>query len=312
MAYELTKVQQTYAAQTVTKLNELKEKQGLEIPAGYNASSALQAAMFKINEVKAFEKATPDSIQESLLNMVVQGLEPQKSQAYFIVYGNTLQMQRSYFGTQAVLKRLPEIKDIKAYVVRDQEKFVVDYDENGELAVVEHNTSFEMLDNQIIGAYAIIYMADDTKRYEIMTKKQIDASWSKSRNNSVQKQFPEEMAKRTVINRAAKNIINTSTGNGALIQAINDTTAGEYENNPKDIKATEQSHDLNNLLNTGSDETKSEDEAKTQKEVEETKEQKVEEAPINLGENNEEFEEVNLLAESEIVIEDELPEFMEV
>lgn len=295
MAYELTKVQQTYAAQTVSKLNSLKEKQGLEIPNGYNASSALQAAMFKLNEVKAFEKATPDSIQESLLNMVVQGLEPQKSQAYFIVYGNQLQMQRSYFGTQAVLKRLPEIKDITAFVVREGEEFVVDYGEDGGLEVISHKTSFDKLDNEIVGAYALIDMSDRTKRYEVMTKKQINASWAKSKNNTTQKQFPEEMAKRTVINRAAKNIINTSTGNGDLIQAINDTTAGEYESNAKEIHATEQSNNLNSLLNPV------EPEKTTNEEVENKAE---------IVEEPHDQQEINLLDE-ELIEVTETPEFME-
>ena len=65
----------------------------------------------------ALEVCTRESIANSLLDMVVQGLSPAKTQCYFIVYGNKLQMNRSYFGTQAVLKRLTNVKDIWSNVI---------------------------------------------------------------------------------------------------------------------------------------------------------------------------------------------------
>src|SRR5699024_7803077 len=56
-----------------------------------------------------------------------------------------------------------------------------------------------------------------------------------ARTTNVHKKFPEEMAKRTVINRAAKNIINTSSDDDNLIAAINGTTANEFGDDPKDV-----------------------------------------------------------------------------
>jgi len=41
--------------------------------------------------------------------------------------------------------------------------------------------------------------------------------------------FPEEMAKRTVINRAAKYLINTSNDNDLFVQAAKDTLENEFE-----------------------------------------------------------------------------------
>ncbi|WP_262343194.1 recombinase RecT, partial [Lactiplantibacillus plantarum] len=46
------------------------------------------------------------------------------------------------------------------------------------------------------------------RTYTVMTKKDIDTSWSHAKTKKVQNEFPEEMAKRTVINRAAKFYIN--------------------------------------------------------------------------------------------------------
>lgn len=69
---------------------------------------------------------------------------------------------------------------------------------------------------KIKGAYAVVQFNDDTPNYiEIMSMPQIKRSWAKTRTSgSVQKEFPEEMVKRTVINRACKLVINTSDDAG--------------------------------------------------------------------------------------------------
>lgn len=213
-------------------------EQGYQFPEGYNATNAMQAAIAQISALKNVDRVTEDSIKKTLFDMLVQGLDPNKNQVYFIPYGPELQMQRSYFGTQQVLKRLPEIVDVSAFVVREGEEFVVDYAEDGGLTVVKHHTAFDKLDNDIVGAYALITKADGTKKYEVMTKKDIDTSWSQAKTKNVQNKFPAEMAKRTVINRAAKNIINTSSDSGVLTGAINGTTENEYDNEKVDVTPT--------------------------------------------------------------------------
>ncbi len=82
-----------------------------------------------------------------------------------------------------------------------------------------------------------------------MTKAQIDTSWAQSRNrqNNVQKKFSDEMAKRTVLNRAAKMFINTSDDSDLLTGSINSTTEAEYEE-PKDVTATTEEENSAQLL----------------------------------------------------------------
>lgn len=63
-----------------------------------------------------------------------------------------------------------------------------------------------------------------------MTKKQIDKSWSKAKTKNVQIDFPDQMAMRTVINRAAKFFVNTSDDSDLFAGAINNTIADEYDN----------------------------------------------------------------------------------
>lgn len=215
---------------SLTRLQE----DGLVLPPNYNASNALKSAFFKLQEVQdksgkpALEACTRESIANALLDMVVQGLSPAKTQCYFIVYGTKLQLNRSYFGTQAVVKRLNNVKDIWANVIYKGDVF--DYEvTGGRERLIKHETKFEHRDNEILGTYAIVKTIDDEEVLTVMTRKEIDASWSQSKTSqSVHKKFPQEMAKRTVINRAAKAYINTSDDSDLLIDAINRSTENEY------------------------------------------------------------------------------------
>ncbi|OUZ31492.1 hypothetical protein A5806_000773 [Enterococcus faecium] len=176
------------------------------------------------------------SIANALLDMIKQGLNPGKNQCYFIAYGPKLRMSRSYFGTQAALKRLDEVKDVKAEVIRKDDVFEIGSVDN-ETVVTKFVPSFENMDKEIIGAFATITRTDGSKAYTIMTKKQIDQSWAKSKmkGSGPQKEFPEEMAKRTVINRAAKPFINTSDDAELFSDAFNRTTENDYDYNRKDV-----------------------------------------------------------------------------
>lgn len=208
---------------------------GLVIAPNYNPTNALKSAFFAMTNSASgnlLEKCTQESIANSLLDMVVQGLNPAKTQCYFIPYGNQLKMTRSYFGTQKVVKSLSNVEDIWANAIYQDDVFDYAIIEGRE-RLVEHKTSFENRDKPIVGAYAIIKTTDQGELLTVMTMKEIEASWSQGRTKNVQQKFPQEMAKRTVINRAAKAFINTSDDSDALIESINRTTANEFEDNER-------------------------------------------------------------------------------
>lgn len=230
------------------RIEAMKDEEGLALPANYSVQNALQAASLKLQSVKgrdgrpALTSCTQASVATALLDMVIQGLSPAKNQCYFIVYGNELQMQRSYFGTIAALKRLDSVEDIDAQVVHRGDKFEIGADEVGHIIVAKFEPSFANLDKELIGAFAFIKLTNGRTDYTVMTKRQIDTSWSQSRNrqNRVQEKFSDEMAKRTVLNRAAKMFINTSDDSDLLTGSINAVTKAEYEEptEPKDITQT--------------------------------------------------------------------------
>lgn len=204
---------------------------GLVIPKNYNPTNALKSAFFELvgsPSGNLIEKCDENSVANALLNMVIQGLTPAKKQCYFVPYGNKATLQRSYFGTQKVVKDLSEVEDIWATVIYEGDDFELEI-VDGREKIKHHVTSFANRDNAIIGAYCIIKKANGEQVLTVMTKKEIDKSWSKSKNSSVQKDFPQEMAKRTVINRAAKAFINTSNDSDVFINSINESTSDEHE-----------------------------------------------------------------------------------
>lgn len=233
---ELTQKQIT--SNVANRIEEMKGE-GLLVAPNYSVSNALSSAYYALtnsNSGNLLGKCTQDSIYNALLDMVTQGLSPAKTQCYFIPYGNKVKLTRSYFGTMKVVKQLPEVRDIYAEVIYEGDDVEIKNVE-GRKVLVKHDTNWLNQDNPIIGAYCIIEKIDGEKILTIMTKKEIDKSWAQSKNKTVQNNFPQEMAKRTVINRAAKQFFNTSDDNDLFIDAVNRTTANEYddERNVKDV-----------------------------------------------------------------------------
>ena len=229
MTNELTQKQVT--SNVATRIEAMKGE-GLLIAPNYSVSNALSSAYYALKNSSSgnlLQQCTQDSVYNALLEMVTQGLSPAKKQCYFIKYGSDVQLRMSYFGTIKVTKDLQEVKDVTANVVYEGDTLDVAV-ENGRKKLVKHETDWRNADNPIIAAYCIITRTDGEEFFEVMTKKQIDTSWSKAKTKNVQIDFPDQMAMRTVINRAAKMFINTSNDSDLFAGAINNTIADEYDN----------------------------------------------------------------------------------
>lgn len=219
------------------KVREFQERGELHFPANYSPENAMKSAWLILqntvdrNQRPALEVCTRDSIANALLDMVVQGLNPGKKQGYFIVYGNQLVFQRSYFGTMAVTKRVTGAKEINAYIIYEGDE--VEYElKNARIVNLVHKQKFGNIDkDKIIGAYATIVMPDGSVYYELMTMDEIRKAWSKSKmwgkdqtvekKGSTHDEFKQEMAKKTVINRACKRFINASDDSSLIIKHFN-------------------------------------------------------------------------------------------
>ena len=174
--------------------------------------------------------------------MVTEGLNPIKKQCYFIPYSGKLQYQRSYMGNVHLAKRDAGIKSVVAQAIYKGDDFVYEVDTNtGKKKVVRHTQKLEDIDpDNVVGAYCVIVENDGDTTLEVMNIKQIERSWNMRKGNGLtpaHSKFADEMAKRTVINRATKLFINSS-----------DDSELKNVNDDKDLNATTQK-----TVNTGKD-----------------------------------------------------------
>ena len=216
----------------LAKQLEKKCEYGLTFPKDYNLSNALMGAYLVLKETKdrnnkpILESCSQISIANSLMNMATLGLSVQKKQGYFIAYSGQCQFQRSYFGNMTIARRYG-MKDIHAEIIYQGDKFKY-HIEDGNKVLDSHEQDFMNIDNEkILGAYAVVLMEDGAKHLEVMNIKQIKQAWSqgfgyKENGNGTHQKFTDQMAKKTVINRALKQIINTH--GDVFVQEADDDT----------------------------------------------------------------------------------------
>jgi recombination protein RecT len=236
----LALMKRTVVDAVAAKVGEFVRNREIDLPKDYSVGNALKAAWLILQETKTkdeklvLEACTKDSIANSMLDMVVQGLNPIKNQVYFIAYGKTLTAQRSYFGSMAVAKMVSPLIDDFAYAAvyeGDTFKYGIT---NGRKNVLSHEQELGNVDKKkIIGAYAItLNKAGDPIRSEIMTMDEIKQAWKQSKMNpvadngtvktgSTHEKFAADMAMKTVINKLCKAIVNSSSDKSILLERIN-------------------------------------------------------------------------------------------
>ncbi|WP_333661555.1 RecT family recombinase [Chishuiella changwenlii] len=229
---QVAQVKKDISAQVLQKVQSFQEAGELTIPKDYIPSNALKSAYIILSETKnregklALEHCTQASIAEALLKMVIWGLSPLKKQCYFIMYGNRLECTPDYSGNIALAKRYGGLKNIKAQAIFKGDEFQFEVDgATGRKKIVKHSQTLENLGStDVIGAYAVIEMDNGVNDVEIMNIKQIQSSWQQGATNGASpahKKFPDQMAIKTVINRACKLIIRSSD-DSALIESEED------------------------------------------------------------------------------------------
>jgi recombination protein RecT len=212
----LPDIQKTIADKVLARVKAITESGGLTLPQNYSAENAIRSAYLILSQQtnkeghKIIDIVTKESISETFLDMVVQGLNPAKKQCYFIPYGNKLSLSRSYFGTQAIAKRVDPNVSIGSEVIYEKDTFTYQINkQTGKKELIEHVQDINNIDNgKIKGAYAIV-----NGELTVMTIGQIRNSWNQGRakgQSDAHKNFTDEMCKKTVVGRALKTLINSS------------------------------------------------------------------------------------------------------
>lgn len=221
-ATALKKKQEDVSTQVLDRVSEMEQAGALVLPKGYHAGNALKSAWLYLQNIedrnhnKAIDTCTKASIANVLLEMVIRGEHPMKH-CYFIPYGNQLTFMEKYTGKLMRSKRDTEIAEVNANVVREGEEFVYTVDKKGLLQLVSHKPTFQTMGKPIVGAYAVVVNKDGSTHLEVMTMDMIQKAWNqggfgdKDRQTGAHKNFTDQMCKKTVIARACKVALESSS-----------------------------------------------------------------------------------------------------
>jgi recombination protein RecT len=192
--------------------------------------------------------SSADSIRNSFAKMVNLGLSTMKRQGYFLQDGNqqATTFSVSYLGHISIVKRDLSVVRVVANAVYESDELEYEIDvETGYKKIILHKQSIGNINNaKILGAYAIVSYSDGTKKADVMSFQQIQNSWNMGGSGGKSKahlNFPEEMAKKTVINRILKEDLST---NGIIVE---DEIAGEAEEKESQSNSTQVSSKIQEL-----------------------------------------------------------------
>ena len=104
----------------------------------------------------------------------------------------------------------------------------------GRKSIKKHDQTLGSLGGEVIGAYAVMEFNDGTFDAEIMNIDQITASWKqgsayRTDGSPAHKKFADQMAEKTVINRACKLLIRGSDDNILFAEPDTDPIKADME-----------------------------------------------------------------------------------
>lgn len=215
----MKRMQEETCTSVLNRINAMQTSGELKLPEGYNVGNALKSAWLYLQTIetkdkqKAIDFCTTNSICNCLLQMAIKGEYPMQH-CYFIPCGKSLEYWERYTGRLMRAKRDAGVANVNPQVIYDGDSFVYTVDENGEYQLVKHETELGNIDiAKIKGAYAVVIMKDGSRHLEIMTIDQIRKAWGQGAakgNSGAHVNFTDQMAKKTVIGRACKIIVDSA------------------------------------------------------------------------------------------------------
>lgn len=251
MKNEIKKIEEKQITDIVfNKVVDLQARGAIDFPNNYSVGNALKSAYLMLQQATTRDKkpvlqaCTQESIANSLLDMVVQGLNPTKQQCYFIAYGNQLTLSRSYLGTIALTKRLKGVKDVVAYPVYKNDKLDIGFDIlTGKTKINEFKPALDHKAQDLIGALGIVVGENEILYLEYMNMEQIRNAWNQGTmkgNSPAHKNFPDQMAIKTVINRVCKKYVNAADDSDKIADLI--SKSAEEVDNELEIEIAENAN----------------------------------------------------------------------
>lgn len=248
MSNELEVFNKNAFQKTEERVAEMRDQGEIDLPANYSVSNALKSAFLTIqnttdkNKNPVLKSCSKSSVMNAMLDTIIQGLQPSREQVYYVPFGKKLVAMRSYHGDVHLARQTANVKDVKPNLIYEGDELAVTTEE-GRTIIENHEQSWEnMKDGNIVAAYAVVEFEDDRpNQYTIMRKEEIERAWAMRRGNDkskAHKNFAGEMAKKTVVHRACKPLIN-NRDDSHLFKAAKDRADLEQAKQERDEQQAE-------------------------------------------------------------------------
>lgn len=177
------------------------------LPSGVSAIRTINMTMMAaVESPRILEKCTVASIYRSAMQAASMGLQVGNgyNEAYLVPYGDTCTLRASYMGWVKIAKRSPEVKTVRASIVRDGDVF----EASEHPPRVTHEPNYRDSSSEVIGAVAVAYCPDGSvldftfvplddleKARKLADSMKPSVAWA---------EWPLEMCKKVAIRRLVK------------------------------------------------------------------------------------------------------------
>ena len=175
------------------------------VPKHLTVERLMKVAVGAMMKSPNLQKCTPSSLLNCFIGAAEVGLEPGGvlGHAYLVPYGDTATMIIGYRGLIELMRRTGELASIRCVVVHEKDTFKLT---EGIEQTIKHEPFLAGDAGPLKFAYCVAKLKDGSVQVELMTRHQIEEIRKRSRAGQSGPWVTdfEEMAKKTVLRRAAK------------------------------------------------------------------------------------------------------------
>lgn len=238
MSNEIQKTEQKPAAVTLAGfLEQRREAIAQVVPRHLSVDRLLKVALNSVSKNEALKRCSMTSILQCVVTCAELGLEPGGALggAYLVPYKDTATLIIGYRGFVDLMRRSGQLSTVQAAVVHQKDRFRYSL---GIDTVLEHEPYIDGDPGPMTRVYCVIKLKDGGVQVEVMSKAQVDAVRARSRSATSGPWVTdyEEMAKKTVIRRAAK-LAPMSSEVAKALEAEDDFIDGEVVGQSSDAVA---------------------------------------------------------------------------
>jgi len=198
----------------------------IALPKHIDGKRFQRIALTVLRTNEKLQQCNPYSVIGALMKAAQLGLEPDLlGQCYLIPFGNECQFIVGYQGLIELVIRTGKVSKIQAQIVYENDTFECTFGDGGRLF---HQPNYDSDRGKVRGAYCYVALTGGISFYEFMSTSEIEKirdKYSKNKgDNSIWKNSPEEMFKKTVIRRAFKMLPKSTD-----YRSVNDTLNADYQ-----------------------------------------------------------------------------------